>query len=117
MWMAKQIARTEKKSPAADLSQVAAKETIRPGTVSELLFCSPPGISYKASAYARGILLDTSVGTVCPGTLMENQNIEEGELYLFSQGGAYIYLKNNGEVEINGQIIPAVSAAAQAKEE
>ena len=107
MWIAKRIAETEKNRPAADVSPVASEVARRPGASSEILFCGPPGISYKASSYAKGVLLNTNLGRVCPGTLVENREIQEGELYLFSAGGAYIYLKNNGEVEINGQIFEA----------
>ncbi len=44
------------------------------------------------------------------GTAMENPegySVEPGELSLFSKGNACIYLKNNGEVEINGKVFPA----------
>ena len=38
---------------------------------------------------------------------MEETALEPGELLLFSQGGARIYLKNSGEVVINGQVFAA----------
>ena len=43
---------------------------------------------------------------ICVGTRTEAVAIAPGELLLQSLGGARIYLKNNGEVVINGQTFP-----------
>ena len=40
---------------------------------------------------------------VCLGAVLEESGVQPGELKLFSSGGAEIYLKNNGDVVINGQ--------------
>ncbi len=44
----------------------------------------------------------------CMGTRMQRPSypLEEGELSLFSKGGASILLKNSGEVIINGRVFP-----------
>lgn len=41
---------------------------------------------------------------LCIGTRSAAVQIEAGELYLRSAGGASIYLKNNGDVVINGVV-------------
>jgi hypothetical protein len=39
--------------------------------------------------------------------LAQDRGLAAGELILFSSGGAEIYLKNSGEVVINGQVFAA----------
>ena len=49
------------------------------------------------------MLVQTARGPACVGTVeTESAALQEGELLLQAQGGASIYLKNNGQVLING---------------
>ena len=68
---------------------------------------APWGIAYQPPATARAVLVNSTEGMVCTGAMMEEIDLEPGELLLFSQGGARIYLKNTGEVVINGQVFAA----------
>ena len=40
----------------------------------------------------------------CLGVVAQDKNLEEGELMLYSKGGASIVLKNDGSVVINGKV-------------
>lgn len=39
------------------------------------------------------------------GTLNKCNDIESGEIKIVSKGGAYIILKNNGDIVLNGLVI------------
>ena len=66
-------------------------------------FSGPWGLSWRPPAGARAVLVQTARGPACVGTVeTESAALEEGELLLKAQGGASIYLKNNGQVLING---------------
>lgn len=111
MWISKQIVEAGKRKPAADVSRVRSSEgssELKPKT--EFVYCGPWGILYAPPSYAQAVVVETNKGAACVGTAMENPegfSVEPGELLLFSKGNACIYLKNNGEVEINGKVFPA----------
>ncbi len=65
---------------------------------------APSGIAYAPSKGDQAVVVSTEAGAVCLGVLHEsNQRLEEGELMLYSVGGAIILLKNDGRVLINGK--------------
>jgi hypothetical protein len=69
---------------------------------------APRGISYRPLEGDRLLLLRADGSDVCVGCLA-TEALEPGELALASSGGARIHLKNNGEISLNGLIIPADS--------
>ena len=77
------------------------------GEYRDFAFVAPWGIAYQPPAAAKAVLVNSTEGMVCTGAMMEGMDLEPGELLLFSQGGARIYLKNTGEVVINGQVFAA----------
>ena len=71
----------------------------------ELLF--PYGYSSAAEEGDRAVMLDG----VCAGiAAAPDGQLSQGEVRLYSAGGAEILLKNTGEVVINGQSFPAKSS-------
>ncbi len=75
-----------------------------------LRMAAPYGITWLPPKYAVAVVLSSEVGDgsndICVGTRMDKAGIAPGELLLQSLGGAKIYLKNNGDVVINGQVFP-----------
>lgn len=68
----------------------------------EMLF--PYGYTSAAEDGNRAVMLDG----VCAGIAASpDGELAQGEVRLYSAGGAEILLKNNGEVVINGQSFPA----------
>ncbi|WP_297131038.1 hypothetical protein [uncultured Eubacterium sp.] len=51
------------------------------------------------------IMLESNDGAVVLGTLNKNCDIESGEVKVSSLGGAYIILKNDGNIVLNGLVI------------
>lgn len=111
MWITNHIISAQRERSAADRATVTGEETARGvNDYRSLPFAGPWGIAYLPPNAAQAVVVSTSAGDACIGTLAANKGIQPGELYLFSSGGAEIYLKNNGEIEINGTVFPAKEA-------
>lgn len=109
MWLTKQGARSA--GTKLHRGQVSgAGEDLRVQGESEyhypeLLF--PYGYSSAAEDGNRAVMLDG----VCAGIAASpDGQLSQGEVRLYSSGGAEILLKNSGEVVINGQRFPAKSS-------
>lgn len=76
------------------------------GKYSSVPLASPFGITYVPPKGTKVVLLEEEDTILCAGAISEPANLSEGELMLRSSGGAYIHLKNNGDVVINGQVFP-----------
>lgn len=64
---------------------------------------SPYGIVAVPPKGTKAVVLPTGNTAVCLGTPQKVENLKEGEVMLFSSGGASIVLKNDGRVLINGK--------------
>ena len=104
MWISRQMIAARRKGPAADVASVDGNNAVGVSEYRNLAFSGPWGIAYLPPDAAQAVVVSTSAGETCVGTLAERRGIGPGELMLFSAGGAEIYLKNNGEIEINGQV-------------
>ena len=63
---------------------------------------SPFGIEYIPELGTNVKLLKNGNDALCLGTPLKPSGMGRGEIMLYNNSGAYILLKNNGEVEING---------------
>lgn len=108
MWISQQMITAQKRQPSAELAQVTGNAVMQGENEHRgVPLCAPWGIAYLPPNTARAVVMDTNTGTVCLGTLEAQKSLAPGELLLFSSGGASIYLKNSGEVVINGQVFAA----------
>lgn len=112
MWISQQMIAAQKSSAAADAARVTGGTSAQ-GTndYRQLVFAGPWGIAYRPPNAAQAVVVSTSAGDACIGTIAAEKGIGPGELLLFSAGGAELYLKNNGEIEINGQVFAAKGGA------
>lgn len=86
---------------AADNGNVAVSSSCDYGA---LPLIAPAGIVYVPTAGASTMVMNGAGGTVCLGVIAPPpEDLEAGELMLYSAGGASIVLKNNGTVLINGR--------------
>lgn len=51
----------------------------------------------------KAVVLPLDDGEVGLGVIKDSISLEEGEVMLYSKGGASITLKNNGKVFVNGK--------------
>lgn len=115
MWISQQIIAAQKAQPQAQLGAVTGN--VQAGIVAQgageyrnLQAAAPYGIAYLPPEGAQAVILTEDEGNICLGTLAENKGVAAGEVMLYSAGGACIYLKNSGEVVINGQVFAAKGA-------
>jgi phage gp45-like len=66
---------------------------------------APYGFCSYAPSGEKALIIPTNSGDAAVGYKMSVRYIMPGEVMLFSQGGAYITLKNDGSVIINGLTI------------
>ena len=111
MWISQQMIGVHSRKPAADLAAVTGTGTAQGAQeYRSLPFAGPWGIAYQPPNAAQAVVVSTTAGDTCIGALAQDRGLKPGELMLFSFGGAEIYLKNNGEIEINGQGFAAKGA-------
>ena len=65
---------------------------------------APFGIAYNPPVGETSVVLPLVKEQACLGVVAKDKNLEEGELMLYSKGGATILLKNDGTVVINGRV-------------
>lgn len=104
MWISRQIAEAQRPRPAASSARISGSGA---AGLRSLPFAGPWGVAYLPPDAAQAVLVETNEGTACIGTVAQSRGIRPGELLLYSAGGAEIYLRNNGEIEINGQVFHA----------
>ncbi len=108
MWISQQIIAAQKRQPAAELTEVTGTAVMQGANEYRgVPLCAPWGIAYMPPNTAQAVVVGTNAGNTCVGTIVESKGLAPGELMLFSAGGACVYLKNSGEVVINGQIFAA----------
>lgn len=104
MWLTKQVSSNE--SEVVKSGEVLGGEYAVQG---ESKFASPEtifpyGFISVAAKGEKAVML----GDYCAGVAaVPGVSLNEGEVRLFSSGGAEILLKNSGEVIINGQVFNA----------
>ena len=115
MWISQQIIAAQKAQPQAKLGAVTGN--MQAGIVAQgsgeyrnLQAAVPYGIASLPPEGAQAVILTSDAGNICIGTLAEDKGVAAGEVLLYSAGGASIYLKNSGEVVINGQVFAAKGA-------
>jgi phage gp45-like len=112
MWISGKIGGTRGAEGAVVAGQVTGGQNARIAAQGEteyrgLPLAAPWGIAYLPPFGASAVIVGGAEHPVCVGTVVEEQNLQPGELLLFSAGGARICLKNSGEVIINGQTFAA----------
>lgn len=111
MWISQQMIAAQRERAAADAARVTGSNSAQGvNDYRGLQFAGPWGIAYQPPNAAQAVVVSTSAGDACIGTFAQDRGIGPGELLLYSAGGAEIYLKNNGEIEINGQVFKAKGA-------
>ena len=110
MWLQEYVTNNTFQSAQPSCGDVTSSDT-KTVSVSASLFhrdapiVAPYGIVYVPPINEKSVVLPLDSGAVCLGVLSGNATLEEGELMLFSKGGASIMLKNSGEVLINGKVV------------
>lgn len=108
MWMSKRIVATSEKEVAEKGKVTLSDNQLEAGaTVTRRNIDSYAPYGYKSVPPVDEdvIMLESNDGAVVLGTLSKDEDIESGEVKISSLGGAYIILKNNGDIVLNGLVI------------
>ena len=108
MWMSKRIVATSQKEVAEKGKVTLSHNQLEAGaTVTRRNIDSYAPYGYKSVPPVDEdvIMLESNDGAVVLGALSKDENIESGEVKISSLGGAYIILKNNGDIVLNGLVI------------
>lgn len=108
MWMSKRIVATSEKEVAEKGKVTLSDNQLEAGaTVTRRNIDSYAPYGYKSVPPVDEdvIMLESNDGAVVIGALSKDENIESGEVKISSLGGAYIILKNNGDIVLNGLVI------------
>lgn len=108
MWMSKRIVATSEKEVAEKGKVTLSDNQLEVGaTVTRRNIDSYAPYGYKSVPPVDEdvIMLESNDGAVVLGALSKDEDIESGEVKISSLGGAYIILKNNGDIVLNGLVI------------
>ncbi len=110
MWLMNYITKNSLVSPSAVKGNVNKNDAngtavVSSGEHKRLKSCFPYGIVSIPPTGESAIVLPLDDGEVAMGVVANNSSLEEGELMLYSKGGASVILKNDGRVLINGREI------------
>ncbi len=108
MWLMNYITNNSITAPRAVKGELSVSEAngvavTASGEHKQLEMCFPYGIVSVAPAGEQAVVLPLEDGEVGLGVIAGGVGLSEGELMLFSKGGASIVLKNDGRVLINGE--------------
>ena len=110
MWISGYVTGNSFGSGRADIGEVRASGDGVSVSASETLrglpVVAPYGIVYAPPVGERSMVIPCGSGRACMGVIAPPpEDLEAGELMLYSSGGARIVLKNDGRVLINGRAV------------
>jgi phage gp45-like len=109
MWISKQIVKNEdepiSQTGKSTLNSDGSVEVVSTGVNRDVKMYAPFGYSYSLPT-GINVLLTQGDGTQTGiGVELDSKNLKSGEIKITSSSGAYIYLKQDGSVVINGLAI------------
>ena len=108
MWLIDYITKNSISSPQGETGEI---KSVSDGKVQvkgssdfqRLPIIAPYGVAYVPATGSQTAVMPVNSGEVCLGTVSDLKNdLQPGEIMLYSSGGATISLKNDGNVYING---------------
>lgn len=108
MWLVDYVTKNSISPPVGEKGNIRAAEKGKvqvkgSSDFQQLPVVAPFGIAYMPSVGCQTAVVPLNGSQVCIGVVDENNSgLEPGEIMLYSQGGARIELKNDGNVYING---------------
>ncbi len=108
MWLTGYITKNSMSNKNAVKGNVSSSKNNRVSVESscehkQIKNCTPYGIVSVPPVGENAVVLPLEDGELNLGVIAKSHNLSEGEVMLFSKGGASIVLKNNGKVLINGK--------------
>jgi hypothetical protein len=108
MWIARQLVQSPARPAGKTGRTLPSAEGVTAQGAQEYRgapLLAPWGVASRPPGGVRCVMLETDVSPVCGGCLTGDESLAEGELRLYSAGGASITLKNDGSVWIEGTVM------------
>ena len=108
MWMSKKIISSQNSDVAEKGKVTLSENQIEAGatvTRRNIDCYAPYGYQSVPPVDEDVLMLPSNDSSVVLGTLNKCNDVESGEIKIVSKGGAYIILKNNGDIVLNGLVI------------
>ena len=109
MWLSNRMVRNKSNQPAVGEVTIGGKNTAvyTDGEKRNSVFFSPGGYYWLPSRGQNMVVIKSEDNEIC---CMDREitelpiDMQEGEVYIVSDGNASIYLKNDGTVQISGDV-------------
>lgn len=110
MWLTKNIEEQTRRRRSAENARVTASTGAQldaNGTKAHSAqpCIAPYGLAYVIPGGSHCVLMPLGDGCASIGVIAPENNLEPGEVMLYSAGGATLVLKNSGQVLINGKAV------------
>ncbi|MGN0522378.1 MAG: hypothetical protein ACI4IQ_07055 [Eubacterium sp.] len=106
MWISRQMPRSEGddviQTGKVTLNNDGEVEAVSTGVERNLEIYAPFGYSYSMPSGCEVLLTQSNGEKTALGVIMNGEGLECGEIKISAESGAYVLLKNNGSVIING---------------
>lgn len=107
MWISRQLSRRgsydeQMQTGVSTLNSNGSIEAVSTGTERDIKVYSSYGYSFSPPAGVRMLFTKTDGQQSAVGVLMNSGSTEPGEIRIEADSGAYVYLKKDGSVIING---------------
>lgn len=106
MWISRNIGRVQETAAAetgkVTLNSKGQVEAVSTGVDRNIQIYSPYGYSFSLPSGINMLFTKSGGEQAGIGVAMNNSGIRVGEIKIQAQSGAYIHLKRNGSVVING---------------
>ena len=112
MWISKKLAQSnnQAQSDNTEIGNLSISTDDVVAAISscekrKIAFYTPLGIEFLPSVGQNVLLVSCGNQTICAGVeMIKTSKLKAGEIRLFSQGGANVYLKNDGSIELNDSV-------------
>ena len=110
MWLTKNLEEQTRRQRSAENARVTASSGAQLDAIGHKSHAAQPcvapyGIAYVVPSGSQCVLLPLGEGSASIGVIAPDNELQPGEIMLYSSGGASIVLKNSGEVIINGKAV------------
>ncbi len=106
MWISRQLVKEQSEQSVqcarVTLNSNGELEAAASGIERGVNMCVPYGYNCSMPAGTNMLLTHCDGEQTAIGAIMSSEKLNQGEIKISSEGGAFIYLKNNGSVVING---------------
>lgn len=106
MWISRQIMKLQEQptvqTGVSTLNRNGEVDAVSTGADRNINIYAPYGYSFSLPAGVDMLLTKSDGEQAAIGVLMKNSNVRPGEVRITAASGAYIHLKDNGSVVING---------------